>query len=67
MTRSEIVARETDGSGASRRALAAPEHAPRTRRDLLAHVFGWTAAIAAATIHTPADALSEDVFDGGTP
>lgn len=39
----------------------------RTRRDLLALAFGFTAAAATAGMHAPAGASSDDVLDGGMP
>jgi hypothetical protein len=39
----------------------------KTRRDLLAMAFGYTAAMAFVGMQAPAEPAPDDVFDGGTP
>lgn len=66
MTLKHMIAPNQEGEGQSH---SLPERTDnsRTRRDLMAMVFGCTAAVAFGRIHTSSEASPDDVFDGGTP
>ena len=66
MARKDVTDPKKDGAERSNSPSVGTYNA-RTRRDLLAMVFGCTAAVAVSGIHASAGARPDDVFDGGMP